>query len=211
MPFGAQHQHAQRFQEEAPDHAERVRFAQQNHVAAAHHDGGELQQRDQVDQPVGGAETLVRLAEPLDQHAVFRHPVHHAVGADHRRVDRAGENQRAHHHHKNMEQKPQQLRSSQMHRETAQQVVHVLRTHRIRDDHSGEQRDHTGADQRVDADQSARAPQILQLGVGDLAVDLRQRFEPAHREQRVAERNHEGDERRTPAASCRGTIPALHR
>ena len=35
VPLIAQHQHAQRLQEEAPDHAERVRFAQQIDVAAA--------------------------------------------------------------------------------------------------------------------------------------------------------------------------------
>ena len=37
----AQHQHAQRFQEEAPHHAERVRFAEQVYVAAAQDDGGQ--------------------------------------------------------------------------------------------------------------------------------------------------------------------------
>ena len=35
----AQHQHAQGFEREAPDHAERVGFAQQEDVAAAGDDG----------------------------------------------------------------------------------------------------------------------------------------------------------------------------
>src|SRR4029077_17703381 len=38
----AQHQNAQRFQEETPHHAERVGFTQQIDVAAAHDDGGNL-------------------------------------------------------------------------------------------------------------------------------------------------------------------------
>ena len=71
VPFEAQHQHAERFQEEAPDHAERVRFAEQIDIAAAHDDGGDLQDRDQVDDAVRGAEALVRLAEPVEQDAVL--------------------------------------------------------------------------------------------------------------------------------------------
>ena len=39
VPLVAQHQHAERFQEEAPHHAERVSFAQQVDVAAAAEDG----------------------------------------------------------------------------------------------------------------------------------------------------------------------------
>ena len=35
--------------------------------------------------------------------------------------------------------------------------------------------------------------QVLQLGIGDLAIDLRQRLEAAHREQRVAEGDQDGD------------------
>ncbi len=43
VPLVAQRQHTQRFQEEAPHHAERVRFTQQVNIAAAEHDGGKLQ------------------------------------------------------------------------------------------------------------------------------------------------------------------------
>ena len=53
----------------------------------------------------------------------------------------------------------------------------------VGNDHAGEQRDHAGADHRVDADDVAGDLQVLQLGIGDFAIDLRQRFEAAHGEQ----------------------------
>ena len=37
--------------------------------------------------------------------------------------------------------------------------------------------------------------QVLQFGISDFAIDLRQRFEAAHGKQRVPERNDDGDER----------------
>ena len=47
----AQHQHRERLHGEAPDHAERVGFAQHVDVAAADEMVDELQHHDQVDQP----------------------------------------------------------------------------------------------------------------------------------------------------------------
>ena len=47
VPLITQRQHAQRLQEKAPHHAERIRFTQQINIAAAEDDGGDLQQRDQ--------------------------------------------------------------------------------------------------------------------------------------------------------------------
>ena len=85
-----------------------------------------LQQRDEVDDAVGGAKAFVRLAEPVQQDAIFGHAVQHAVGADDRGVDRARKNQHAHDHHEDVEHQPQQLRPRQVHRQSAQQVVRVL-------------------------------------------------------------------------------------
>ena len=50
-----QHHHRQRLEDEAPDHAEGVRLAQQDHVAPADHDREELQPDDQVQEAVGRA------------------------------------------------------------------------------------------------------------------------------------------------------------
>ncbi len=133
VPLVAQHQHAERFQEEAPHHAERVSFAEQVDIAAAQEDRQHLHAADHVDQPRAGAEPLVRLAEPVHQHAVFGQAVHHAVGADDRRIHRAGENQHADEHDEDMEDQAQQRRTGKVHGETAQQVVHVLPAHRIRE------------------------------------------------------------------------------
>ena len=52
----AQHQHGEAVESEAPDHAEGVGLAQQVDVAAAHQDGEDLQNDDQIDDPVTGAE-----------------------------------------------------------------------------------------------------------------------------------------------------------
>ncbi len=98
-------------------------------------------------------------------------------------------NQHAHDHHEDVEREAQQVRPGQVHREAAEQVVHVFAADRVGNDHAGEQRDHAGADHGVDADHVAGVAQVLQLGIGDLAVNLRQRFESAHGEQRVAERD----------------------
>jgi hypothetical protein len=79
---------------------------------------------------------------------------------------------------------PQQLRAGQLHRESAQQVVGIQIADILgADDHAGEYRDHSRADHRVPANDIRGDAQILQFGIGDLAVDLRQRFESAHGEQ----------------------------
>src|ERR1039458_5093469 len=46
VPLVAQHQHAERFHEEAPHHAEGIRFAEQVDIAAAQEDGKQLQADD---------------------------------------------------------------------------------------------------------------------------------------------------------------------
>ena len=85
----AQHQHTQGFEEEAPDHAKGVGFTQQVDVALAQHNGGDLKRRNQVDDAVRGAKAGVRLAKPVEQHAVFGQAIQHAIGADHGSVDGA--------------------------------------------------------------------------------------------------------------------------
>ena len=74
-------------------------------------------------------------------------------------------------------------------------LSYVVLPDAVGDDHHGEQRDQPGRDHRVGADDVGRDLQILQLGRGDLAVDLRQRLEAAHGQQRVAEGDHHRHER----------------
>ena len=109
--FDAQHQHGQAVEGEAPDHAEGVGFAQQIDVAVADQNGEKLQEDDQIDDPVGGAEARMRLAEPVGENAVFGNAVEDAVGADDRGIDRAGEDQEAHDHDEGAENQPQQQRA----------------------------------------------------------------------------------------------------
>ena len=93
VPLIAQHQDAQGFEGEAPDHAESVGFAQQEDIAAAGENRQDLQHRHGVQHAVGGSEFLVRLAEPVEQDAVLGYAVQHAVDADQGGVDGAGQNQ----------------------------------------------------------------------------------------------------------------------
>ncbi len=64
----------------------------------------------------------------------------------------------------------------------------------IGDDHYGEERNQAGEQHAIDENYAARAFQIFQLGMGDLAVDLRERFDPAHRQQRMAQPHHDRDD-----------------
>ena len=199
----AQHHHAQALEEEAPHHAERVRLGQNGHVAAAADDGGDLQNRDQVDDAVGGAELALRLAEPRQQNAVFGHAVQHAVGADDGGVHALRpESARP--------RSPQKCGSPAAAgtdrsgsspgrrsgcRSTSDRIV-------VRNDHAGEHGDHAGADHGVPAHHVGGDPQILQLGIGDFAVDLRQRLKSAHRQQRMAERDDDRHHRESAARTC---------
>ena len=189
----AQHQHGERLHGEAPHHAEGVRFAQQRHVAARDDDGDQLQGDDDVDQPRSGAEPVMRMAEPIGQHAIFGDAIQHAVGADDRGVDGAGQQQHAHQHDDAVERQAQGERADQVHGKAADQVVQKLGPRRIGDDHHREERHQRGEDHAVAEDHPAGAFQVLEFGMGDFAIDLRQGFEAAHGEQRVAQADHDGD------------------
>ena len=157
---------------------------------------------DQVDEARSGAELVVRMAEPVGQHAIFGHAVEHAVRADDGRVHRARQNQRAHQHDESVEQQAHGHGADQEHREAADQVVQKLRPRRVRNDHHREERNQRREQQAVDENHEAGALQVLQLGMRDLAVDLRQAFLAAHGQQRVSQadqdRDH-GDRRRQRA------------
>ena len=84
-------------------------------------------------------------------------------------------------------------RADQVHGQAADQVVQELGPRGIGDDHPREKGDQRGEEHAVDEDHPAGAFQVLELGMGDFAVDLGQGFEAAHGEQRVAEADHDGD------------------
>ena len=191
----AQHQHGQAVEGEAPDHAKGVGLAQQIHVAAAHQNGEDLQNDDQVDDPVGGAESRMRLPEPVGENAVFRNAVENAVGTDDRGIDRARKDQEAHHHHEGPESQPQQQRAILIHGQAGDQVVFVNRDpHRVRNDHHEQQRREPGKDEAVNRDDDGGPLQVLQLGMGQLAVDLGQRFLAAHGQHGMAKGDQDAED-----------------
>src|ERR1035437_6068092 len=189
----AQHEHAERLHGETPDHAEGVGLAQHHHVATADQNGEQLQPDDGIDETRGGAVGFIRVAEPLGEHAILGHPVEHAVGADDGGVDRAGEDQGADQYDKSMEQQAERDRADQVHGKAADQVVQVLGPRGIRNEHYGEEGNQRGEDHTVGEDHKAGALQVLQLGVGDFAVDLGQGLLAAHGEEGVAQADHDGD------------------
>ena len=136
----------------------------------------------------------VRLAEPVEQHAVLGHAVHHAVGADDGRIDRAGENQHAHDHHEDVE--------------TAAAAAYGPARCMARPPSRLSTYSWRGLSGIIMPANTVMTPvqttaytqtmlpviaQVLQLRVGDFAVHLRQRFKSAHGEQRVPEGDDDGD------------------
>src|SRR5271169_6164958 len=89
----AQNEHRNGFEDEAPDHAEGVRFTEGVDVAPTDDDGEELQPYDEVDDAIGGAIPLVWTTEPVGEDAVLGDAVEHAVRTDDGGVDSAGQNQ----------------------------------------------------------------------------------------------------------------------
>src|ERR1035437_1060174 len=189
----AQHEHAERLHGETPDHAEGVGLAEHHHVAPADPNGEQLQPDDGMDQPRGGAEGFVRVAEPLGEHAILGHPVEHPVGADDGGVDRAREDQGSDQYDESVEQQAERDRADQVHGKAADQVVEVLGPRGIGDEHHGEERNQRGKDHTVGEDHKAGALQVQQLGGGDFAVALRQGPLAAHGEEGVAKADHDGD------------------
>ena len=123
----------------------------------------------------------MRLAEPVGENAIFRNAVEDAIGADDRGVDRARQNQETHHHHKRTKSQPQQQGPVLIHGQPGDEVVLVNRnSHRVRNNHHEQQRREPGKNETVDRDDDGRALQVLQLGMGQFAVDLGQRFLAAH-------------------------------
>ena len=101
----AEDQHRQPLHREAPHHAERIRFAEDEHVAAAQDDREQLKHNDQVQDAIRCAELLVRLPEPLRQNAVFRDAVQDSVGSDDRGVNSARQHEHPYGDHENMKRK----------------------------------------------------------------------------------------------------------
>ncbi len=190
----AQHENGEAVHREAPDHAECVQVGEERDVAAADDDRGDLQDDDDVDDAIAGAEFRVRLAKPLAEHAVFGNAIEHAVGADNGGVDRAGENQRADHHDETVEDQARDKRPGEIHREAADQIFEETLAHIVRDDHHGEERNQRREDQAVNENDHARFFEVGQLGAFDFAIDLRERFFAAHRQDGMAERDEDRDD-----------------
>src|SRR5262249_43276579 len=102
---------------------------------------------------------------------------------------RTRQDQRADNHYERLKGQTQRFRSHQMHGESGEQVRDVVGTNRVRNDHAREKRDDTGTDNRKHANDGGRDLQVLEFGIRDLAVDLRQRLEATHRQQRVTKGN----------------------
>ena len=196
----AKDQHRQRLEREAPDDAEGVGLAEQVHVAAAEHDRQHLQADDRVDDAVVGAEAAVWLPEPRRQHSVLRDAAQYPARSDDRRVDGARQNQEPDEDDERLKDQPQPHRSGKVHRQPGDQVVVELRPHAVGNERHREEAHERGEQQAVDENHQAGALEVLHLRLLDLAVNLRERFLAAHREDRVAEADEDGDrrERRPP-------------
>jgi len=78
---------------EAPDTPKSVGLAQHVDIAALMRMVISCSAHNHVDDAGSGVELMVRMPEPVGEHAVFRHAVEDAVGPDDGGVHRAGKNQ----------------------------------------------------------------------------------------------------------------------
>src|SRR6266700_5490795 len=190
----AENQHREAVHREAPDHPESVKVRKKRDVSATDDDGDDLQRHDDIDDAMARAEPFVRLPEPGAEHAVFRNAVQYAVGADDGRVHRACQDQSAHNDNKAVEYQADDKWPFQIHRQSADQVFQELLAHTIRNDHHGKERNQGGKDQTVDKNNRAGLFQVGKLGAFDFAIDLRQRFLAAHREDGMTQCDEDGDD-----------------
>src|SRR5438477_515700 len=79
LELKAQHQHSQAIKSKTPDHTEGISFTECDDITTAQDDGEQLQTYDHVDDAEAGPVFLLRLAEPVGEHAIFRDAVQHAV------------------------------------------------------------------------------------------------------------------------------------
>ena len=93
-----------------------------------------------------------------------------------------------------MEQQAHGHGSYQEHGEPADQIIQELVPRGIGNDHHREEGDQRGEHHAVDEDHEAGAFQVLQLGVRDFTIHLRQAFFAAHGQQRMAEAYENRDE-----------------
>ncbi len=147
----------------------------------------QLQSDDEVDDAVAGAVARMRLLKGVGQDAVFRDAVEHAVGADDRSILRAGENQDPDQHDEAVEDEPRPERTPEVHGDAADQVAEIFRADFVGNNHHREEGSQSGEEKRINADNHRCLLQVLQLGVGDFAVDLGQCFFAAHGEHRMSE------------------------
>ena len=110
----AQNQHRKTVEGEAPDDTEGVRFAQGVDVSATRENRKQLQADNKIDDAVAGSEAAVRLAEPIGEHAVFRHAVQYAVRTDDGGVHGAGENEESDEDDKDLEDQLEDVRAGQI-------------------------------------------------------------------------------------------------
>src|ERR1039457_3989846 len=192
--FVAQDKNREGLHGEAPHHTEGVGFAQHDYVAAGEQDGEQLEADDGIDEARGGAEAVMRVAEPIGQDAILGDAVEHPVGADNGGIDRAREQQHAHQHDHSVEGQAQGQGAEQVHGKAADQAVQELGAGGLGDDHHREKGNQRGEEHAVGEDDPTGAFQVLELGVGDFAVDLGEGFEAAHGEEGVAQADHDGED-----------------
>ncbi len=137
----------------------------------------------------------MRLTEPVGEDAIFGNPIEDAVGSDDRRIDRAGEDQETDNYDEGAEEQFEQHRAVLIHGEPGDQVVFVNRdADRVRDDHHEQQGRESGEYEAVNGDDDGGAFQVLELGMGELAIDLGKRFFAAHGQHRVAEGDQDAED-----------------
>src|SRR5579872_111365 len=189
-----QHEHGQGLHGKAPNHTEGVESGQDVYVAEAEKDHAQLHSNDQIDDAEAGSVPVVRLLKPGGEDAVFSYPIQNSVCSNDGSVLRPGKDQDTNQNHEAVEKQLGDFGAGQVNGDSTNQVREVIRALRVGNNHDREERDQGREEETVDEDYEPGLFQILELGMLNFAVDLREGFFATHRQDRVTE-SHKGDER----------------
>src|ERR1700687_380301 len=118
-PGVTEHQNRQTVHGETPNHAEGVEVREEGDIATADYYGENLQNDDDIDNAIAGAEAGMRLAKPGTEHAILGNAIQHSVGADDSGVHRASKNQRTYHDHESVKDQAGIQRAFEVHGQAA--------------------------------------------------------------------------------------------
>src|SRR5262249_27988677 len=156
-----------------PHHAECIRLAQHEDVAATQEDREQLKSHYEIQNAVRCSVTAVWVTEPVREDSIFRNPVQDPVGPDNGSIHSPGQHQHTNNHYESPERQAQGPGADEVHGQSADRVVEEVGPYRVGNDHNREKCDAGCEDQAISEDNESGFLQVLKFRMLDFAVDLR--------------------------------------